>query len=462
MSRLRIRSALFSFFPLVGYLALAGCIHHQTVVAIPSVLATLDATYHVDVDGQPAATATLHLANPDFSIHWSAPGRPAWDIHLILQGDGRLHDARYDCHGSPSAPCPGATAEAYSLRIPDAKDAPGYLGLGPFLGKHLTVGSHLVVSVWDPTGNFSVAWDVLAAAPLADGTPCVWLESQQPATPKTASPFFPYWGRLEACSGYALPLQLSEGKVHWVLAQAAGDGRWDAPPATNDGRPVGSPICAMGLPPDGPTRLPSNAYLDWARSNDDFIGSWFAQHPEGQALTSLGLGNASSTAVMQTYPIWAPLFLYDPVSATVSPRTMKAAWTETLLGPPKQEFQASQEWATASHVPTNPRPCTTSATSLDVLMAGIDGETPEAMFLAPELGRSETGGLPTAWPLEGAAGKSHSSSGFLAAFGSAAFPLRVYAIAPKQVSSNGGMSIQVLEFTCIDPGTGLVRWQEYK
>lgn len=242
---------------------------------------------------------------------------PSFSGTLSFGGGGEVRSAEIRCSRDCFEP-------SRARVIPDARDAPAFFGLGPFLGTHLEAGEVQTVRVWDSRANLTINWTASAASPHQDRA-CVWLEAPRPNTPKTFLAFAPLWGRLKACSGLPVPAEIVVDGARLTLLDLETNGNGPDPVADESPPSVPPPTtCWTRLPRNDQHTLTIPRYLEWARDEDDGMKAWFRAHPQGGSFPGYGRvfdgGDGSDPVFSSGRYVSVTVPLYDPETGELTAR----------------------------------------------------------------------------------------------------------------------------------------------
>lgn len=473
-------------------LVASGCLMPiEPGVFVPDLPESLEAAYRVSWAGKVVAVAhavgladaTGYLGDgsevtlPGISITIRTGGAFWGELYhglvfrtiLLVAPGGRIATMSITCEKPPSAPAEASCSlnnPRLSIRhVPDAIGTPAGLGLGFFSGKRIGAGELMRAEVWDPSGNVSVSWRAGNLTTDPSGRECVSLEAVKPDGPKTPILFAPIWGRLVACDGLPLPVEMETGPLRLTLENFTAAGILSAPPSPRVPLQRGNSPCTVMEPAYNRTVLPVGDWLRWGRQNDSYVRTWFEAHPKGVAMAGYGKwelwDQQSYTLPTQlgrggSFP--APLRLVDYAGNQMEARSAIEDRYES-------RYVGSGEW-TGTHKPSTGR-----GTSY-----GLSGQSPDCygtLELAPLANRllALMGGPfrwedavvePEAWEAPGL-GTQESFSPFglrpeLGQIVPSSWPLRIIARANWPDNTGPMEGVREARFGAADPGSGWIRW----
>lgn len=458
-----------------------GCVTPEpSLVALPAAPGSVSAGYDLLIMGTSIGSATYEgmtpagavlgdgsqRSAPTATLRFSAPDPKGSGGHVEVSLSFHHRDARrlasvtLDCIVSPGQPsgwsCPGPTGARSKTLVPDAFDAPAFLGIGPFLGMRLAEGDAVTTTIWDPSGPVTVEWRV-SEGPSWEGRACLTIASDDSIpSPKTPVPFAPTRGRILACDGVPLPVVVEQGPLALRLVDWKSAGAFVATPVEPSGMAADLPACVHLLPQEDETTLPVTSWLAWGRTEDKAVKEWFRAHPRGKALPAFGklLEPPASSATVSSYYVSVPLVLHDRDGGTVFPRM--AFGERSRLGPLPESSRMIESREIAGVKPARvdePEPTRCAGeVALEhladrvVTAMGFDARRYEAV-VSPDVGAVWQGSWRALWPFE------MLSAGATSELRPAEWPARLFvSVAPR-----GGAAVQLQEGAA-DPTTGWLRW----
>lgn len=468
---------------LLALLVLAsGCISladDAEEVQIPEPPSDLEAIYSVSVDDRPLMTvavdgfdaSTARLGDDTtrsavaLELSYQREGWRDWTLTLHHTPDGeRLLGAQLTCQGEAGGEieeaCPRNDPEEYQLVHHDAYDAPGLLGLGPFVGTGIHPGDSGSIELWDPVDPGELGWTATAAS-VDREAPCVevtynWTEPGA----KTPIPTAPYNRSITACQGIPLPVELSVGPILWQLESVTDGGEpLEASGPGPDDPPVRatSSSCSVDFPPHNETQLPSPTYMEWAEENDSTVSTWVQEHPDGFAFPSVAHASTSGEegTTSNAYNVVGSLLLFDPEERSMRYLWMEEQHQQTLILE-ESEFQETEEFGSSSGIPPMARMCPDEAVELAGITSAVEDRlvdsTVQDTFLAPEMMAGIQGSGPWIWPYQM---DRDAWEPIRELFEPTTWPYRAYV---NYIPSDGRVAL--LDAASVDPAGDWIRWLE--